>query len=112
MGTVRHSFGKTRRLRKKAEFSAVFDRKRRAFIGPLGVYVLPNGLPQARLGISMSRRVGTAARRNRIKRLLREAFRLQDWPALDIIVVPKPHDPLSLAQYMALLRQLVEKSTT
>jgi ribonuclease P protein component len=110
LSTVRHTFSKELRIRKKAEFDAVFARRQRSFQGPLGVYVVPNNLPHSRLGISMSRRVGIAARRNRIKRLLRESFRLQqhELPAgYDIVVVPKPHQPLELADYLGLFRDAV-----
>ncbi len=92
-------FAKNQRIRKKTEFDAVFARRQRVFEGPIGVYVAPNQQPHSRLGISMSRKVGTAARRNRIKRLLRESFRLRqhELPAgWDIVVVLKPHEPVSL----------------
>ena len=103
-------FAKEQRIRKKTEFDAVFARRQRAFEGPIGVYVAPNQQPHSRLGISMSRKLGIAAQRNRIKRLLRESFRLQqhDLPAgWDIVVVPKPHDLMGLEAYMAILSKAV-----
>jgi ribonuclease P protein component len=39
------------------------------------LYVLPNNLPYSRLGIQVKARIGTATRRNYIKRIVREAFR-------------------------------------
>lgn len=96
------NFTKDQRIRKKTEFEAVFARRQRAFDGPIGVYVAPNQQAHSRLGISMSRKVGTAPRRNRIKRMLRESFRLQqhELPAgWDIVVVPKPHEPMNLEAY-------------
>ncbi len=47
-----------------------------------------------RLGVVVGRRYGTAVRRNRFKRLVREAFRQgqRQWPAgYDIVVRPKPN---------------------
>jgi ribonuclease P protein component len=79
---------------------------------PLIAYARPNNLPHPRLGISISRAVGTAPRRNRIKRLLREAFRLHqhDWPkGYDMVLVVRPHEPLILAEYQKLLTALMLK---
>lgn len=68
---------KDARLRKSAEFRAVYDRGRR-FDGRLvTAFVLPTQLEQHRLGITASRKMSRlAVKRNRAKRLLREAFRM------------------------------------
>ncbi len=100
------SFPRSHRLSGRLQFAAVFDAKVRESRGPLNVYALPNDLGHARLGISISRRVGTAPVRNRIKRLLRESFRLMqhDLPrGYDLVIVVKPHAPLMLAHYQRLL---------
>ena len=44
----------------------------------LVVYVLPNGLEYNRIGISISKKVGNSVVRHRIKRLVRESYRLHE----------------------------------
>jgi ribonuclease P protein component len=101
-----YTLPKSGHLRLPSEFVAVYDSKVRESRGPLTVYGLPNGLGFPRLGMSVSRKVGTAVRRNRIRRLIRESFRLlqHDLPqGYDLVVVVRPHEPLILAEYQKLL---------
>src|ERR671914_858627 len=102
----RQTFPKAHRLGGELEFKAVYDARVRESRGPLTAYALPNDLGHPRLGLSVSRRVGTAPRRNRIKRLLRETFRLMqhDFPrGYDLVIVVRPHEPLILAEYQRIV---------
>src|SRR5581483_11949492 len=108
-----NTYPKSHRLGGRLQFAAVFDAKAKESRGPLTVYSLRNELGHSRLGVSISRRVGIAVRRNRIKRLLREAFRLRqsELPrGYDLVIVVRPHEPLALAEYEKLLTSLAQRS--
>lgn len=87
------------RLRHDLEFAAVYGAKARKGVGPLVLFMRPNGLDTWRLGLAVGRRVGPAHVRTRLKRLIREAFRLdrRDLPpapdagGYDLIVSVRPH---------------------
>lgn len=63
------------RLRENEDFQKV-RQEGRSWTQPLMVLcALPNGLSYSRFGFSVSRRVGKATVRNRVKRMMREAVR-------------------------------------
>jgi ribonuclease P protein component len=112
MSTRPYTFTKQNRVRSRADFSAVFERGIKHARGPLVAFAIPSEHAKPRLGLSVPKRVGTAPRRNRIKRLLRESFRLMqhDFPRpYDLVIVVRPHEPLPLAEYQRLLTGIMVK---
>lgn len=86
-------FPKARRVRRRGEFTRVFDLSLRAKGRYLTVLVAPNEGGTTRLGIVASRKLGNAVQRNRAKRLIRQIFRqtkgLPVGPAVDVVVIPR-----------------------
>ncbi|MFG0248100.1 MAG: ribonuclease P protein component [Phycisphaeraceae bacterium JB051] len=108
----RFAFTHAQRLHGNLAFAAVFDTGKRYYAGPLVVIAVPNDVEHCRMGLSVSRKVGNAVKRHRIKRLLRESFRLsqEEHPGgYDIVIVVRKHDLLSQAEYQALLLKAMNK---
>ncbi len=85
-------FPKTERLRKRREFLGVYERGDKIQSTYFVLYMLENGRPHHRLGITASRKIGRAVVRNRIKRSLREVFRANKQailPHCDLVVNAK-----------------------
>lgn len=84
-------FTSAQRLKTQAHFDHVYATDHFAADGMLVIRAAANDVGFARLGLSVSKKVGNAVVRNRWKRLIREAFRLSqhDLPPLDLVIRPK-----------------------
>ena len=86
-------FPKARRVRRRGEFTHVFENATRVQGRYFTVLMAPSKGRQVRLGIVASRKLGDAVRRNRAKRLIREVFRrtppLPGRQGVDVVVIPR-----------------------
>ncbi|MDJ0840881.1 MAG: ribonuclease P protein component [Acidobacteriota bacterium] len=88
----RNDFPKSNRLRKPKEFRNVFNNGQKVVTHTLVFHVLRTALGASRLGLAVSRKVGKATRRNKVKRRIREVFRVRkhDFPGdYDMVVYPR-----------------------
>ncbi len=107
-----HRFLSAHRIRSSRDFQQAYGRRSTASDALLLVFGHENGLTHPRLGLSVSRKLGGAVVRNRLKRMIREAFRLtlDRLPnGLDLVVVPRQSELPDLAQVRASLARLAER---
>lgn len=86
-------FSRTLRLLKAADYQAVFDKAHKSADGFLTVLGTANPMGYARLGLAVSKKnIRHAVARNRIKRLVRESFRLNrhQLGSVDFVVMARP----------------------
>jgi ribonuclease P protein component len=82
-------FSRAYRLTSRRQFVRVYERGRRARREAFTIFGLPNELSASRMGLTVTRRSGSAVVRNRVKRVLRDIFRRHrdTWPlTMDIVV--------------------------
>jgi len=88
----RSRFGAELRLRSKLQFDALYASGKRIDDRFFGLRVKPNGLGHPRVGLAVAvKTAGSGVARNRLRRLVRESFRLaqHELPAVDIVVAAK-----------------------
>ena len=71
-----YTFTKEERIRRRADFLNLSKRGKTVQTDHFRISVCPNRLALRRLGITVGKRVGPAVKRNHLKRLIREFFRL------------------------------------
>ena len=110
-------FPRSCRLTARRQFLAVYDMGQRVSSRSFLLFGLPNAVGRARLGITVTRKIGSAVRRNRTKRLLREVFRRNRHritTTLDLVVNARPgieargYDELE-AEFVSKVEQLARR---
>ena len=112
MDDLRFRCPKSMHLRSSQDFSRIYAHGSRAGDHHLLIFANSNALDINRLGLSISRKHGSAVHRNLKRRRIREAFRsLQhDHPrSFDLVVVPRQRDDSTLQDYRNSLRTLVRR---
>lgn len=100
------------RIKRGGDFTRALRSGVRLVDEQLTVWGCRNGLGITRLGLTVGKRHGGAVQRNRLKRVLREAFRLErpNLPAgLDLILAPRPGVRLVLRNVRAALVSLAQR---
>jgi ribonuclease P protein component len=111
MGAAAYTYPSSVRLRKRTEFLKLRDSTKKFASKKILVVWNENGLESARLGITVSKKVGNAVTRNRIKRFVREIFRTNRlvMPAVDLNVIARSE---SASLTFALMQLELQKAFT
>ncbi len=108
------AFSRASRLRLKKEFEAVFSARNKTVTGELVAWHSKDADSGKKIGLMVSKKTGGAVKRNRLKRLLREAFRLTKRDLKEgtrLIIYPKAGCALdNLAQTREALDKLRRKA--
>ena len=105
-------FRAAQRLRSSRQFEAVYSRGARVHGSTLVLYGLLNDLGFPRLGVTVSRKIGKAVVRNRVKRRIREIFRTRlqaSRSGIDLVVNAKR--PIVAAPYLLIRKELQDSLT-
>ena len=98
------------RLKKQADFQRLFNKGKRAFTATLSIVYRP--CEKMTMGISVGKKHGKSVQRNRIKRLLREAFRAVQGEMKNtytVVLIPKISEEYSVKNFERQLRWIIQK---
>ena len=99
------------KLKKQADFDKLFKKGKRMFAPSLTVIYAPS--KKTTMGVSVGKRHGKSVKRNRIKRLLREAFRLET-DALQgnyaFVLIPKVAEEYTFSTFQNDIRWILKKA--
>ena len=79
-------------MKEKHLFRRLYAKGKTAVFPTMAVYARPNGSKRSRLGFTVGTKVGKAVRRNKVRRRLREAYRIHEeqmLPGWDLVVVAR-----------------------
>jgi ribonuclease P protein component len=102
-------FPRTSRLLRRAEYDAVYREGRRRSSREFAVFLCPNGMELSRFGWSIKKALGSAVKRNRMRRRIREIIRLHRQeiaPGWDIVIHPR--SAVAKANFSALSEELMK----
>ncbi|MEC8513472.1 MAG: ribonuclease P protein component [Planctomycetota bacterium] len=113
----RRRFPRLLRIRSGSSFARIYRDGMRARGEAMIVVGAPNGLGHPRLGLSVGKRIWkSAVKRNRVRRVFREAFRLSaaELPHLDLVMIPavpklRPETPAVCAELLRLAHRVEAK---
>ena len=101
------------RIRLRDDFARIYAARRYASDTRMALYVLENDLAFTRVGMSVGRKVGSAVKRNLIRRRIREVFRTHKAQlpvGYDLLCVVRTGPPATLAEYTDSLCRLASKA--
>ena len=98
------------RLKKEKDFNLVFNKGKKLFSSCLTLVYLPSS--ELKAGFAVSKKHGGSVKRNRIKRLLREAFRATQQEmkgTYSIVLLPKVCEEYSFQKYVQHLKWIIKR---
>ncbi len=105
---------KEQRLTHSSEYAIVHNQGKSWANKLLVMRAFPNGREHSRFGFSVSKRVGNAVMRNRVKRMLRESVQLSSWkPGWDVVFIART--PTAMADFSEIrqaVNDLAQRSNT